>query len=218
MNTIKPLYIVMLGMQGSGKGTYGKKIAEHYGLPLLVTGNLFREEIRLGTELGLQYADVVKRGELAPDHVSKFLIGRELAKPEFAKGAVIDGYPRTYQMAKDMETMIKVDAVVYLKTTSEETIRRIINRRQCEKGHVYNLISVRPKQEGICDIDGLPIFQREDDHEETIKNRLRIFHQNTEPLIDYFRKHNVLIEIDACCEIGEVADRVLKALESRLGS
>lgn len=206
----------MMGMQGSGKGTHGKILAQHLGLPLLVTGDLFRDEIRGETEIGKELADYVKRGDLAPDSYSKMLVERELKKPEFDKGAVIDGYPRTMQMAKDMETMIEPDWIVYLKTTDEETIKRITNRRQCENGHVYNLLTMKPKQEGVCDIDNLPLSQREDDREEIIRNRLKIFHEKTEPVIEYFRKQGKVVDIEACCSLEEISERIRDVIDAKI--
>jgi|GEM_PF-1058172 len=212
------VHIVMLGMQGSGKGTIGALIGKYFKLPLVVTGDLLRDEIRRKTKIGKIAEPIVTHGDLVPSNLTKDLMARELNKKKYANGAVIDGYSRNLQQAKDLEGMAHIEWAVLLTISEKETISRISSRRSCPRGHIYNLKSRRPKKGGICDIDGLELFIREDDKPEAIRNRLRIFRTKTKPVIDYYRRHKKLIEINAQAPVDVVmkrAEKVLKPLVAK---
>jgi adenylate kinase len=191
-------------------------IAEHYHIPFFSTGDLLRDEVRKGTEIGKKAESIISHGHLMPDHVIKELVADELAARECKDGLILDGYPRTIQQAKDLDTLVKVDWVVYLKTNDEETIKRIVNRRGCANGHIYNLVTKPPVRPGFCDVDSLELTMRPDDKEESIKNRLKIFHELTEPIIEYYRKQGKLIEIEGISSIEDISEKILSILDAKL--
>lgn len=210
------VHIVMLGMQGSGKGTIGALIGKYFKLPLLVTGDLYRDEIRRKTKIGMIAKPIITRGDLMPSEITRDLMAGELNKKKYKNGAVIDGYSRNLQQAKDLEQMAHIEWAVLLTITEDETIRRISNRRSCPKGHIYNIKTRPPKKNGFCDIDGQPLFIREDDKPEAIRNRLKIFRTKTKPVISFYRKLGKLIVIDAQAPVKTVIKRAEKVLKPKV--
>jgi len=213
-------HIVMLGPPGAGKGTQAKLLAEKMGLPHVSSGDIFRENLRQNTELG-QLADrYISKGELVPDDVTIAMIKERLSRPDCDEGVILDGFPRTRPQAEALDQMLEdldkgqVDAVPYIKVPDDVLIERLTGRRTCrEEGHVFHLIFNPPEEEGICDYDGSELYQREDDTVETVTRRVRVYHQQTQPLIDYYEQKGVLIEIDGNQSIGAVSEELFEALD-----
>jgi len=210
----------MLGAPGAGKGTQAKKISEETGLPHISSGDIFRENIKNETELGKKVKAIMESGELVPDDVTIAMIRDRLSREDCASGAVLDGFPRTPAQAQALENMLaefggKVDVVPYIEVSEQELITRLTGRRTCrENGHIYHVVFNPPQQEGICDIDGSELVQRDDDKEGTVKNRIEVYFKQTAPLIEYYRAAGVLREIDGEQEIDAVTDQLMAVLPS----
>lgn len=213
-------HLVMLGPPGAGKGTQAKLLAEKMGLPHVSSGDIFRENLRQNTELG-QLADrYISKGELVPDDVTIAMIKERLSRPDCDDGVILDGFPRTRPQAKALDQILvdldkgQVDAVPYIKVPDEVLIERLTGRRTCRaEGHVFHLIFNPPEEEGVCDYDGSELYQREDDTVETVTRRIRVYHQQTQPLIDYYEQQDVLIEINGDQAIGAVTEELIEALD-----
>ena len=162
-----------MGPQGSGKGTQGEKLAENFNIPFISTGDIYRRNVKLGTDIGKLAENVITKGELMSDEITRTIMQEELT--EITDGVIIDGYPRNIKQAQDLDNMLQVDYFILLEVPNEITIKRISNRRSCKNGHIFNLISRKPKQEGVCDDDGEKLFIRDDDKSEYIKRRLEIY-------------------------------------------
>ena len=213
---MKKLSIILFGPQGSGKSSQGKMLAKELGIPLLVMGDIFRAEIKNKTKIGKDAQQVLARGNLMPDYVSELLLRRELEKEKYKKGILLDGYPRTHDQAHDIDEIIKTDYAIYLKINDTLVMKRIGNRRSCDRGHVFSLIYNKPKKKGICDYDGLPLKKRLDDTGPVIKNRLNIFHKQTEPIIGHYRRRKKLITVDASGSIDKVNQMLMGNLKSKI--
>lgn len=209
------LNVILFGPQGSGKSTQGKRLARFLGLPLLVMGDILRAEIRNKTKIGKDAKAVIDKGDLIPDYVAELLLRRELIKPKYDKGIVLDGYPRTHDQAHDVDDIINTKYAILLNIPDNLVVKRISNRRGCKNGHVFSLIYNKPKKPGICDIDGLPLKQRIDDTIPVIKNRLKIYHTETEPIIEHYHKRGKLLKFDASGQIDEVYKEIVKVLKKK---
>jgi adenylate kinase len=215
-----PTYIVLLGPPGAGKGTQAKILCEQLDLPHISSGDIFRENLQGQTELGKQAEGYMKRGALVPDDLTISMIQDRLSRPDCANGALLDGFPRTPAQAEALETMLsgfngKVDAVPYINVPEEELVERLAGRWTCrEKGHIFHVKFNPPKQLGVCDFDGSELFQRDDDKAETVANRIHVYLNQTEPLIEYYRLHGTLIEVDGTQSIEQVTSDLLDALKS----
>jgi adenylate kinase len=213
-------HIVMLGPPGAGKGTQAKLLAEKMGLPHVSSGDIFRENLRQNTELG-QLADrYISKGELVPDDVTIAMIKERLSRPDCDEGVILDGFPRTRPQAEALDQILadldkgQVDAVPYINVPDEVLIERLTGRRTCrEEGHIFHLTFNPPEEAGICDYDGSELYQREDDTVETVTRRVRVYHQQTQPLIDYYEQQGVLIEINGNQSIGAVSEELFEALD-----
>jgi adenylate kinase len=189
------------------------------GLPHVSSGDLFREHIRSETSLGRQADEYISRGELVPDQVTIEMVRERLQAEDAARGAVLDGFPRTVAQAEALEQMAdelggSVRATVHIRVPEERLIERMAGRRVCsESSHVYHLVHNPPKQEGICDIDGSTLYQREDDEPETVRHRVRVYERQTEPLIEFYRDREVLLEVNGDQPIEPVTDEILAVLE-----
>ena len=204
--------IVLLGPQGSGKGTHGKFIASKLGIPLISTGDIFREEVKKETELGKKVREFVEKGELVPDEIVVSVVKDRIAKPDCSNGFVLDGFPRTIQQAKALENLTKVDLVIFLDVTKETIIDRLSTRRICSKcGAIYNLKYMPPRVPGKCDVCGGELYQRSDDRPEVIARRLEEYEERTKPLVEFYRARGLLRRIDGNGE-REVVDRSLEKL------
>jgi len=213
-----PTYIVLIGPPGVGKGTQAKLIAEKTGLPHISSGDLFRENIRNKTELGVLAQSFMDRGELVPDDVTVAMIRKRLSAPDCAKGALLDGFPRTPAQADSLEGMLvefngKVNSVPYISASSETLVDRLSGRLTCRtQGHVYHSQFNPPKKEGICDLDGSELYLRDDDKVETVKRRIQVYFDQTSPLLAYYRQKGLLVEINGARPIEEVSRDLLTVL------
>jgi adenylate kinase len=213
-------YIVLLGPPGAGKGTQAKVIAEKLGLTHVSSGDIFRENLQAQTDLGKEAQEYMNRGELVPDNLTIAMIGERLSRPDCHFGAVLDGFPRTPAQAQALEGILKelgggVDVVPYMNVPAEVLVERLSGRWTCKQGHVYHEKYNPPKVAGVCDVDGSPLYQREDDQTETVKRRIAVYSEQTAPLIDYYRQRNLLAEVDGTQEIDEVTRQLLAAVQKR---
>ena len=189
----------MLGPPGSGKGTYASRLTKILGVPHISTGDMVREEIKAQTELGKKIKEYSDRGELVPDEIIISLLAERLEKPDAQEGFILDGFPRTLRQAEALEEISKIDLVINLNVPDEIIIQRLSNRLICKQcGAIYNRLTLKPKVDGICDICGGELYQREDDKPEVIQERLKVYRKSTEPLIEYYRKKGLLK--DVCCD------------------
>ena len=185
--------IVMLGPPGAGKGTYASRLTKILGIPHISTGDMVREEIKKQTDLGKKIKEYSDKGVLVPDDIIIKLLEERLKKPDCKEGFILDGFPRTINQAEALEKIAKVDLVINLKVPDDIIITRLSNRLICSKcGAIYNLLTLKPKKEGVCDKCGGKLYRREDDRPEVIRERLNIYRKQTEPLIDYYTKKGLL--------------------------
>ena len=208
--------LIFLGGPGSGKGTQAKKLVEKHGLTHISTGDLLRKAIADGTELGKTAKKFVDSGQLVPDDVILGMIKEKLR--EISGGFIFDGFPRTLKQAEGLENIMKelnleIDKAVNLNVDDQVIVDRLSARRMCRKcGFEYNLKTRPPKKEGVCDIDGGELYQRSDDNEETIKNRLALYHENTRPVEDFYRSRGKLVEIDGGKDFDDVFQSIVETV------
>ena len=211
---------LIMGAPGAGKGTYADTIKKHFGIPHISTGEIFREAIASDSELGRLAKKFIDKGNLVPDEVTNEIVKKRLKEEDCSEGFLFDGYPRTIAQAEAFDEMlkelnIKLDVVVNIDVEDDVIISRIINRRLCPScGRGYNLVTLKPKIEGVCDDCGTPLYQRKDDNEETIKSRLEVYNRQTKPLIEYYENQNLLLQIDGDGKISEVADKIIAGMEA----
>jgi len=211
--------IVMLGPPGAGKGTQAKVLSEKLGIPHVSSGDIFRENMREQTELGVNAAQYINRGELVPDDVTIAIIRERISRPDCDQGVVLDGFPRTAPQAEALDEMLsdlnkgQVNAVPYIDVPCEVLIDRLTGRRTCRaEGHIFHIMFNPPKEEEKCDLDGSELYQREDDTVETVSNRISVYKKQTQPLIDYYQQRGVLLEINGNQAIEAVLDEIMTAL------
>lgn len=212
-------YLVLLGPPGVGKGTQAEIISERTGLAHISSGDLFRENLKNQTELGKLAQTFMSKGELVPDDVTIAMIRERLSRSDCEIGAILDGFPRTPTQADALEVMLKefngqVDAVPFISAADGVLVERLGDRWTCRaNGHIFNQKTNPPKNEGKCDYDGSDLYQRDDDKAETVKHRISVYLEQTSPLIDYYRKHGKLIEINGMQTIEQVAQMIASALK-----
>ncbi|MFP4545611.1 MAG: adenylate kinase [Methanomassiliicoccales archaeon] len=208
------LKIVLLGPPGSGKGTQAERLTRELGLAHISTGDLLREAVKSGSELGSKAKSYMDAGELVPDDLVIEMVGEKIRGLD--DGYVLDGFPRNLEQARDLERITEVDAVVDLRVDEEELVDRLSKRRTCDScGAVYHLRFNPPEREGKCDRCGGQLYQREDDSEGTIRERLRVYRENTLPLVEYYREKGVLIDVDGARGIDEVFQEIIDRLKER---
>lgn len=198
------MIIVMLGAPGSGKGTVAKLLTETLNIEHISTGDMFREEIKSGSELGKELENYMSDGKLVPDDVVIKILDERLSRPTAQNGVVLDGFPRTKIQAEHLKELLnakgkKIDVAIQLNIPDEDIIYRTVKRRICSNkdcGAIYNLEFNKPKQEGICDICGSKLYRREDDNEETVKRRIDTYHKRSEPIIKYFEEEGILYTVN----------------------
>ncbi|MGN0327107.1 MAG: adenylate kinase [Lachnospiraceae bacterium] len=211
--------IIMLGAPGAGKGTQAKMIADKYQIPHISTGDIFRSNIKNGTELGKEAKTYMDKGELVPDELTVRILLDRVAQPDCENGYVLDGFPRTIPQAEVLDQELSkrnetIDYAINVEVPDENIVRRMSGRRACVNcGATYHIVHVPPKQEGICDKCGKELILRDDDKEETVKNRLNVYHEQTQPLIDFYQKKGVLKEVDGTVDMMDV----FKAITDILG-
>ena len=214
-----PAYIVLLGPPGVGKGTQAKIIAETLSLPHVSSGDLFRENIKNATELGLLAQSYINKGELVPDDVTIGMIRDRLSRSDCKGGALLDGFPRTTVQAEALEKLLaeftgKVNYVPYITASEATLVERLGGRWTCRaQGHVFHEKFNPSKQAGVCDFDGSELYQREDDKAETVKRRIQVYFSQTAPLIAYYRESGRLFEVDGAQPIEKVTADLLSVLK-----
>ena len=212
--------IIMLGAPGAGKGTQAKMIAEKYSVPHVSTGDIFRANIKNGTELGKEAKKYMDQGLLVPDELTVKILLDRVANEDCKNGYVLDGFPRTIPQAEVLDEALtklgeKIDFAIDVDVPDENIIRRMGGRRACVTcGATYHIEYVPPKQEGICDKCGSELILRDDDKPETVKNRLNVYHEQTQPLIDYYNKKNILKSVNGTKDMMEVFDDITAILEA----
>jgi len=213
-------YYVLLGPPGAGKGTQATAISKTLGLAHISSGDLFREHLKNQTELGILAKGYIERGELVPDDVTIAMIRDRLSQADCQPGALLDGFPRTTAQADALAEMLKefdgqVDGVPYIRVLEDVLIERLGGRWTCRAhGHVFHEKFNPPAQVGECDIDGSELYQREDDKAETVINRIKVYFQQTMPLIEYYREAGLLLEVDGAQAIQQVTADLLAALST----
>lgn len=210
--------VIMLGAPGAGKGTQAKKLAERYQIPHVSTGDIFRANIKNETELGKKVKSYLDTGALVPDELTVDLLMDRIAQPDCAKGYILDGFPRTLTQAEKLTEALAVqggdvDFAVNIDVPDENIVRRMSGRRVCPScGASYHVEHIPPKTEGICDRCGAALIVREDDREETVMKRLAVYHEQTQPLIDYYRAKELVLDIDGTKAMDEVFEAIVAGL------
>jgi len=192
--------LVLLGPPGAGKGTVGSSLSEEWGLPLISSGDILRENLRKETDIGKKAKKYVESGELVPDEIVMEMIEKELCKSIYDNGFIMDGFPRTIKQAEMFDRLVDGDnniKVIYLKADDDFLVKRLSLRRVCENcGKIYHLVNLPPAKEGICDTCGGKLIQRVDDREDVIRNRLDVYRKLTAPLIEYYKGKNILFMVN----------------------
>ncbi|WP_405586331.1 adenylate kinase [Streptomyces sp. NBC_01190] len=211
--------IVLVGPPGAGKGTQAAYLAKNLSIPHISTGDLFRANISQGTELGKQAKAYMDAGNLVPDEVTIAMAEDRLDQQDAADGFLLDGFPRNEQQARALDAYldrkgIRLDGVLDLEVPEAEVVKRIAGRRTCrnDSAHVFHIEYKRPKRDNVCDEDGGELYQRPDDTEDTVRNRLEVYHRETEPIIDYYKQQNLVVTISALGPVPEVTKRAMEAL------
>ncbi|MFP3946024.1 MAG: adenylate kinase [Archaeoglobaceae archaeon] len=211
--------LILLGAPGAGKGTQAKAIVDKHGIPQISTGDMLREAVNKGTDLGKKAKEYMDKGELLPDEIVIGIVKERLKQDDAQKGFILDGFPRTIKQAEELDKILselnmKLDAVINVSVPEEEVVKRIVNRRSCKNcGAVYHLIYKPPKEEGKCDYCGGELYQRDDDKEETVRDRYNVYRQQTEPLIEYYSKQGLVENVDGTKNIDEVTKDVMDIVD-----
>ena len=206
--------LILMGAPGAGKGTQSAKISEKYSIPAIATGDILRAAIKAGTELGKVAKTYIDDGKLVPDSVVIGIIKEYLASDACKNGFILDGFPRSIPQAEALDEMgVKIDVVLSIEVADEEIIERMSGRRVCSCGASYHVVYNPPKSEDVCDKCGAALYIRADDAAETVKNRLEIFHTQTEPLKEYYSKKGILVAVEGQKEIADTTALVLGALK-----
>ena len=212
--------IIMLGAPGAGKGTQAKMLADKYDIPHISTGDIFRANIKNGTELGTKAKEYMDKGLLVPDELTCDLVVDRIKQDDCAKGYILDGFPRTIPQAECLDNALnamndKIDYAVNVDVPDENIIKRMSGRRACVGcGATYHIVYNPTKEEGIRDRCGKELILRDDDKPETVENRLNVYHEQTQPLIDYYNNKGVLQEVDGTKDMQEVFDAIVAVLEA----
>ena len=211
--------IILMGLPGAGKGTQASEIVKKFPIPHISTGDMFRKAIKDETDLGKEAKSYMDRGELVPDEVTVGIVKERISEDDAKKGFLLDGFPRTIDQAESLSQIMseldrEIDAVVNIEVPEEELMNRLTGRRICEKcGTTYHLVFNPPKVDGICDIDGGKLYQREDDNPETVSNRLSVNVKQSKPILEYYNNKGVLKNIDGSKDIDEVTNDVIDILD-----
>ena len=207
--------LILLGAPGAGKGTQAEVICDALKIPAISTGNIIREALSKGTEMGLKAKSFIDAGQLVPDELVIGIIKDRLAKDDCANGFILDGFPRTIPQAEALDAMgVDIDRVIDIEVPDEKIVARMSGRRVCKAcGASYHLEYKVPRKEGVCDACGAELVQRKDDHPDTVLDRLDVYHKQTEPLKDYYSKKGILHIVEGQEEVADTTALTLKALE-----
>ena len=210
--------IILLGPPGGGKGTQARFITEKFGIPQISTGDMLRDAVTNKTDLGLKAKEYMDAGKLVPDDLVIKIVEERLKRDDCKDGFILDGFPRTLLQAEALDKILtrmskKIDYVINIDVPAEDIVKRLTSRRICKKcGNIYNLLSNPPKIDGKCDICGGELYQREDDKEETVRRRLQVYKEDTEPLIMYYKSKGVLKTIDGRKDIDDVKNLIERTI------
>jgi adenylate kinase len=218
---VSELNLVLLGPPGAGKGTQAERLVQDFGLPYYSTGIILREAVAEGSELGKEAKGYMDRGELVPDDLISRAVTERFDSGEADNGFLLDGFPRTIGQAEVLDEILesrgrKLTSVLLIDAPDDEVVRRLSGRRTCAKGgHVYHMEFDPPKNDGVCDQDGSRLVQRDDDKPETVRNRLSVYHEQTEPLIEWYQDKDLLVRLDGTRSPDEVHDRIRATLATK---
>ena len=213
LRLVVSMKLVIFGPPSAGKGTQAQKLSKQYGVPQVATGDLLRKAVADKTPLGLKVKSYLDQGKLGPDELIVQLIKERVAKPDCKKGFLLDGFPRTMGQAKELERMTDIDLVLSIVVDFESLVERAVGRRTCPKcSAVYHIKFNPPMNEGECEKCGSKLIQRDDDREDTVRNRLSVYQEQTAPLIEYYRKRGKLVDIDGSGGIDAVYSQMVKAI------
>ena len=210
--------LILMGLPGAGKGTQAEKIIDAYGIPHISTGDMFRAAIKNETALGLEAKSYMDKGALVPDEVTNGIVKERLAEPDTEKGFLLDGFPRTIEQAEALDAMLKdlnkqIDAVIDIHVGEEVLVERLAGRFICRNcGATYHVTFAPPAKTGICDVCGAELVLRDDDKPETVQKRLSVYHEQTQPLIDYYKEKGVLHSVDGTKDMEEVFQSITEIL------
>ncbi|MEU8027824.1 adenylate kinase [Streptomyces sp. NPDC049099] len=212
--------IVLVGPPGAGKGTQAVRLAEKLAIPHISTGDLFRANISQQTELGKLAKSYMDAGNLVPDEVTIAMAKDRMEQPDAERGFLLDGFPRNVSQAEALDELLRtesitLDAVLDLEVPEDEVVKRIAGRRICrnDSSHVFHVTYSQPKKEGVCDVCGGELYQRDDDSEDTVRKRLEVYHTQTEPIIDYYKAQGLVVTISSLGPVDEITQRALGALK-----
>lgn len=207
--------LVLMGSPGAGKGTQAKVLSKHFDIAHISTGDLLRDEINLKTELGLKIIDIMNSGNLVSDDIVEKLLSERIKKSDCKNGFILDGYPRNITQAENLFLIVgDIDKVVFITVDDDFIIERMTGRRGCpECGQMYHIKYNPPKEEGICSECGTCLNQRKDDNEETVKSRLKVYHFETKPVIDYYENKGILLKINGIGNIEDISKQLINTLE-----
>ena len=219
-----PIYFILLGGPGAGKGTQAQFLCQQFGVPQVASGDLFRDNLKRQTPLGQLARQYMDKGELVPDDVTIKMIRERLSRPDAAPGALLDGFPRTVPQAEALDQLLaefggKVNAVLYVKVRESVLLERLSGRWTCRgaQPHTYHMVLNPPRVAGKCDVDGTEVFQRPDDTAEVQAHRIKVFFAQTAPLIEFYQKRGQLVEVDGEQPISAVTDALRAAARAALG-
>jgi adenylate kinase len=213
--------LIFLGPPGAGKGTQARELAREWGVPQIATGEMLREAVAAGTPLGREAKRIMDTGALVPDDVMVGLIAERLGQPDAGRGFILDGFPRTIAQAEALDHLLKdlgqkLDRVLFFDVSEPELVRRLTGRRLCRRCQTaFHVVSAPPRQENVCDRCGGELYQRDDDSEATVRNRLQVYDRQTSPLLDYYRSRHLLTTIRGEGAIGTIRDEIRRAAEAR---
>ncbi len=217
----EPKFVILIGPPASGKGTQATRLCHMLNVPHIASGDLFREHLKNKTELGLKAGVYMERGELVPDEITIGMVMERLSRPDCATGALLDGFPRTLAQAEALDRTLtaqgdRIALVLYITAPDQVLIERVSGRRICRTcGESYHIKFNPPEKPGVCDKDGGELYQRDDDKEETVRKRLQVYRQQTNPLVEYYRRKGILVEINGDQPIEAVTAELYAALVDR---
>ena len=205
--------LILLGAPGAGKGTQAENISREYHIPQISTGNILRGEVKAGTELGLRVKDILAAGQLVPEEIVIEMVKKRLAEPDCANGYILDGFPRNIAQADALATFAQIDAVLVITVPDEKIVARMSGRRTCPTcGATFHVASNPPKKEGICDLCGAALTIRAYDREEVVRDRLRVYHEQTEPLIAYYTERGLVRTVEGQDKLEDTTRLTMQAL------